>query len=86
MLTLQETQDRIIQISADHFSRDPSELSAETAFVEDLNADSLDMVELAMEFEETFEIAVPDDAVDKIKTIGAATAFVARHMDPAEVG
>ena len=49
-----------------------SEISRETSFVNDLNADSLDTVELVMEFEEEFELNIPDEQAEKIQTVGQA--------------
>ena len=51
-------------------------MSAETSFVNDLGADSLDTVELVMELEEEFDINIPDDAAEKIQTVGQAIEFI----------
>jgi len=57
------------------------ELSLETNFVNDLNADSLDTVELVMEFEDEFETSIPDEEAEKIQTVGQAVDFIKEHMD-----
>ena len=55
---------------------DPSIITRETRFVEDLRADSLDLVELLMDFEEEFEISVPDSDAEKIRTVGQAIEYL----------
>ncbi|HPO94152.1 MAG TPA: acyl carrier protein [Phycisphaerales bacterium] len=55
---------------------DKSTITRNTSFVEDLNADSLDTVELVMEFEDEFETSIPDEAAEKIKTVGQAIEFI----------
>ncbi|OAB62762.1 acyl carrier protein [Leptolyngbya valderiana BDU 20041] len=51
-------------------------ISRDTSFVEDLNADSLDTVELVMEFEDEFETSIPDEQAEQIKTVGQAIDFI----------
>ncbi|UYV14197.1 MAG: acyl carrier protein [Phycisphaera sp.] len=51
-------------------------ISRETSFVDDLNADSLDTVELVMEFEDEFETSIPDEQAEQIKTVGQAIEFI----------
>ena len=58
---------------------DPSEVTEETTFAEDLGADSLDTVELIMELEKEFDITIPDDQAEKIATVGDAIAYVEEH-------
>ena len=55
-------------------------LTPEASFIEDLGADSLDIVELVMEFEDEFEINIPDDAAEKIQTVGQAVEFIEKHQ------
>jgi acyl carrier protein len=57
---------------------DKAEISRETSFINDLNADSLDTVELVMEFEDEFDVNIPDEEAEKIQTVGAAVDFVAK--------
>ncbi|HHH76020.1 MAG TPA: acyl carrier protein [Phycisphaerae bacterium] len=59
---------------------DKSELTRETSFVNDLNADSLDTVELVMEFEDEFELSIPDEEAEKIQTIGQAIDYITEHL------
>jgi len=55
---------------------DESEVTPEASFTNDLGADSLDTVELIMEFEKEFDIAIPDDQAEKISTVGEAIAYI----------
>jgi acyl carrier protein len=55
-----------------------TELTLETSFVNDLNADSLDTVELVMEFEDEFELSIPDEEAEKIQTIGQAVEYIVK--------
>ena len=55
---------------------DPSEVDENTTFMGDLGADSLDTVELIMEFEKAFEISIPDEAAEKIATVGDAISYI----------
>lgn len=68
--------DKIRALAAEHFNANIAGLSAETSFVEDLKADSLDVVEVVMMLEESFGIGIPDEDAEKITTIGAAAAYV----------
>ena len=56
------------------------EVTPEASFIEDLGADSLDIVELVMELEEEFEITIPDDQAEKIKTVGEAIDYIEREQ------
>ena len=68
--------ERVIDIVAEQLGVDKEKISAETSFVNDLGADSLDTVELVMELEEEFDINIPDDAAEKIQTVGQAIEFI----------
>lgn len=69
-------QDRVIDIVAEQLGVDKEKVTPETSFVNDLGADSLDTVELVMELEEEFDINIPDDAAEKIQTVGQAIEFI----------
>ncbi len=75
-MTEQEIESKVIDIVAEQMGADKAKISRETSFVEDLNADSLDTVELVMEFEDEFETSIPDDQAEKIKTVGEAISFI----------
>ncbi len=69
-------QERVIDIVAEQLGVNKDQVSRETSFVNDLGADSLDTVELVMELEEEFDINIPDDAAEKIQTVGQAIEFI----------
>ena len=68
--------ERVVDIVAEQLGVDREKVSPETSFVNDLGADSLDTVELVMELEEEFDINIPDDAAEKIQTVGQAIEFI----------
>ena len=65
-------EEKVIDIVSDQMGVDKAEITRETSFVNDLNADSLDTVELVMEFEDEFELSIPDEEAEKIQTVGQA--------------
>jgi len=75
-VTEQEIEAKVIDIVAEQMGADKAKISSATSFVDDLNADSLDTVELVMEFEDEFETSIPDDQAEKIQTVGQAVAFI----------
>ncbi len=76
----QEIQDKVFSIVAEQMGVDKGEINRDTNFVNDLNADSLDTVELVMEFEDEFETSIPDEEAEKIQTVGQAIDFIKQHM------
>jgi len=75
-VTEQEIEAKVIDIVAQQMGADKSQISRDTDFVEDLSADSLDTVELVMEFEDEFDTSIPDDQAEKIRTVGEAIEFI----------
>ena len=69
-------EERVIEIVASQLGVDKEKVSRESSFVNDLGADSLDMVELVMELEEEFDIDIPEDSADKIETVGQAIDYL----------
>ncbi|MBC8316192.1 MAG: acyl carrier protein [Bacteroidetes bacterium] len=67
---------KVNAIIVDKLGVDESEVTSEASFTNDLGADSLDTVELIMEFEKEFDIAIPDDQAEKISTVGEAIAYI----------
>jgi acyl carrier protein len=67
---------KVKAIIVDKLGVDESEVTGESSFTNDLGADSLDTVELIMEFEKEFNIAIPDDAAEKINTVGEAVKYI----------
>ena len=80
MATTTEIEDKIYQIVSDQLSVDRGELSRETSFVNDLNADSLDTVELVMELEDEFDMTIPDEEAEKLATIGNAIDYIQKNV------
>ena len=76
----QAIEDKVVSIVAEQMGVDKGEINRETHFVNDLNADSLDTVELVMEFEDEFETTIPDDQAEKIQTVGQVISFINEHL------
>ncbi len=70
------TEEKVIGIVSEQLGVPKEDVSRESSFVDDLKADSLDVVELVMEFEDEFGITIPDDDYDKIKTVGDAITYI----------
>ena len=81
MLDVQEIQEKVIAIVSEQMGVDKAEISRETSFVNDLNADSLDTVELVMELEDEFEMSIPDEDAVKIQTVGQAIDYIKDHSN-----
>jgi len=77
---MSDVANRIKEIIAEQLMVDLEEITEESTFVEDLGADSLDRVELIMEFEEEFGIEIPDEDAEKISTVGEAIAYLERRL------
>ena len=77
---MSEIEKKVQDIIVDKLGVDAAEVSAEKSFTGDLGADSLDTVELIMEFEKEFGITIPDDEAEKIATVGDAIAYIEAHQ------
>jgi acyl carrier protein len=73
---MSDIAEKLKKIIVDRLGVDESEVTAESSFTNDLGADSLDTVELIMEFEKEFNISIPDEEAEKIQTVGQAIAYV----------
>ena len=73
---MSDTTARVKAIIIDKLGVDENEVTLEASFTNDLGADSLDTVELIMEFEKEFNIAIPDDQAEKIGTVGEAVSYI----------
>jgi len=71
-----EAIDRVKKIIVDQLGVDTSKITEESSFVDDLGADSLDIVELIMAFEEEFDVEIPDEDAEKIRTVGDAIKYL----------
>ncbi|CAG0972714.1 acyl carrier protein [Planctomycetaceae bacterium] len=76
MPTPDEIKESVIQIVCDQMGVSRDKVTLETSFVNDLGADSLDTVELVMEFEDEFELTIPDEDAEKIQTVGDAIKYI----------
>jgi len=74
--TMSDITERVKAIIVDKLGVDESEVTPEASFTNDLGADSLDTVELIMEFEKEFDMAIPDDQAEKISTVGDAIKYI----------
>lgn len=75
-VNVQAIESKIIEIISEQMGVDKSEITRETSFINDLNADSLDTVELVMEFEDEFDMSIPDEEAEKIQTVGLAIEYI----------
>ncbi len=73
---MSDIADRVKKIVVEHLGADEAKVTEEASFIDDLGADSLDTVELVMAFEEEFNVEIPDDAAEKIQTVGDAISFI----------
>jgi len=73
---MSDIREKVTAIIVDKLGVDASEVNDEAGFTNDLGADSLDTVELIMEFEKEFNIAIPDDQAEKIGTVGQAIEYI----------
>ncbi|MGE3182669.1 MAG: acyl carrier protein [Phycisphaerae bacterium] len=79
-----EIESKVKKIVAEQMTVSEEEISRETSFVNDLNADSLDTVELVMEFEDEFDISIPDEEAEKIQTVGQAIDYIQNRLENSE--
>ena len=73
------SEERVKQIIVDQLGVAPEQVTAEASFIDDLGADSLDTVELVMAFEEAFDIEIPDEQAEKIRTVKDAIEYINAH-------
>ena len=79
-MTEAEVEAKVVEIVAEQMGVDRGEIARDTNFTNDLNADSLDTVELVMEFEDEFDTSIPDEEAEKIQTVGQAIEYIVGHM------
>jgi acyl carrier protein len=78
------TEDRIKKIIVDTLGVDESEVAPEASFTNDLGADSLDSIELIMEFEKEFNMSIPDDDAEELYSVGKAVAYIDERLNQAQ--
>ena len=74
-----DVAERVIEIISEQMNVDKSQITPETTFVNDLGADSLDTVELVMQFEDEFNLSIPDEEAEKIQAVGDAIKYIEEH-------
>ena len=77
---LKKIEERVIEIVCEQMGASRDKISPETSFIQDLGADSLDTVELVMEFEDEFDLNIPDEDAEKIQTVGDAIKYIREHV------
>ena len=78
---MSDIKSKVISIIVDKLGVEESEVTNEASFTNDLGSDSLDTVELIMEFEKEFNIAIPDDQAEKIQTVGDAISYIEENAN-----
>jgi acyl carrier protein len=76
---MSDVAERVKKIVVEHLGVEADKVSEGASFIDDLGADSLDTVELVMAFEEEFSVEIPDDAAEKIQTVGDAINFIKQN-------
>jgi acyl carrier protein len=76
---MSETAERVKKIVVEHLGVESEKVTEDASFIDDLGADSLDIVELVMAFEEEFGVEIPDDAAEKITTVKDAISYIETH-------
>jgi acyl carrier protein len=74
-------RDRVVDIVCEQMGTTKDKVTEETSFINDLGADSLDTVELVMEFEDEFDLNIPDEDAEKIQTVGDAIKYIEDHAE-----
>ena len=77
---MSDVRSKVISIIVDKLGVEESEVTNEASFTNDLGADSLDTVELIMEFEKEFNLSIPDEEAEKIETVGNAVTYIEEHQ------
>lgn len=76
-----DVRSKVVSIIVDKLGVEESEVTDEASFTNDLGADSLDTVELIMEFEKEFNLSIPDEEAEKIETVGNAVNYIEEHQE-----
>ncbi len=76
---MSDIAERVKKIVVEHLGVEEGKVTEQASLIDDLGADSLDQVELVMAFEEEFGVEIPDDAAEKIRTVGDAVTFLKEH-------
>ncbi|OQY37795.1 MAG: acyl carrier protein [Candidatus Cloacimonetes bacterium 4572_65] len=76
-----DVKTKVIKIIVDELGVDEAQVTMEASFIEDLGADSLDTVELVMKFEEEFDIEIPDEDQEELRSVGNAINYLEKHLN-----
>jgi acyl carrier protein len=79
VLSVADVAERVMEIISEQMNVDKSQITPATTFVNDLGADSLDTVELVMQFEDEFNLSIPDEEAEKIQAVGDAIKYIEEH-------
>ena len=77
---MSDVRSKVVSIIIDKLGVEESEVTNDASFTNDLGADSLDTVELIMEFEKEFNLSIPDEEAEKIETVGNAVSYIEEHQ------
>ena len=80
---MSDVLERVKKIVVEHLDVEAEKVTENASFIDDLGADSLDIVELVMAFEEEFGVEIPDDQVENITTVGMATSYIEKNAEAA---
>mgnify|MGYP000917336025 CR=1 FL=1 len=79
-MTTEQIFERVRDMLSEQLRIDAKDIKMEDNFIDDMNADSLDIVEMVMSMEQEFDISIPDEEAERIKTVGDAVAFIKENM------
>jgi len=80
-VTPEAIEDKVLTIVSEQMAINKAEITRETSFINDLNADSLDIVELVMEFEDNFDMSILAEEAEKIKTVGQVVDYIVAQQN-----
>ncbi len=81
MTRMEDVLTRVKKVIVEELNRKDEEIKLESSFTEDFGADSLDVVQLVMGFEDEFDIEIPDEEVENIKTVGDAVNYITKKLE-----
>lgn len=79
-MTQQEIFERVQKVIIEQLDKRPEEITMDASFIDDLNADSLDLVELVMAFEQEFDVTIPEEEAEQVRTVGDAVRLLSEKM------
>jgi len=79
-MTQQEIFERVRKVIIDQLDKRPEEITLDAHFIDDLNADSLDLVELVMAFEQEFDVSIPEEEAEQVRTVGDAVRLLSEKL------